>query len=124
MTHPSIPLEQTPVFAGMLNDPNHGELARELLQGSSGSFHATFDGLLTTHIGYLNHPENCLACQPTSLAFSVHSPRPPRDDRHLAICAAPATDPSRLEPVRTPGRRSRPKKTAVASSHHSTKGSH
>lgn len=115
MTHPSIPLESTPTFAGMLNDPRYAELARDLAEGSSGSSHSTY---LPRHTGL----DKCPACQPISLSFLITNPTPPRDDRHLAICAAPVTDPSRLEPVRNPGRRSRTKKTAA--SHLSTKASH
>ena len=104
MTHPSIPLEQTPVFAGMLNDPRFGELAAELLTPRpAGSYHTT--GYIR-HFG-ATHPEKCPTCQPISLAFELTNPRPPRDDRHLALCATPVTDASNLEPVRVHGKKPR-----------------
>lgn len=102
MTHPSIPLEKTPTFASMLTDPRFAEIARELLDNPrppagdpyNGSSHSVY---LRRHTGL----DNCPICQPISLSFELTNPRPPRDDRHLAICAVPATDPSRLEPVKT-----------------------
>ena len=103
MTHP-LPLTDTPVFAGMMNDPRFGELARELehkqptlvdpdseLNPTLKSYpvHTTWYGRRSTLAG-MGHPENCPACSSHQLCYIMQNPRPPLN-RGLALPPGSAT---------------------------------
>lgn len=98
MTHPPIPipLTDTPTFASMLNDPQFGELAKQLLDSSSSTTRSSH--------GDSVHPTHCPSCSTASLAFSMHNPRPALN-RGLALLPGSTTDASRLQPARRTSKR-------------------
>lgn len=104
MTHPTpLPLEQTPVFASMLNDSRFGDLARQFLQPDPRPIHHISHSSYPRRsvLACWNHPENCHACSTASLEFSMTNPRPPAN-RGLALPPGSST----VKPTRV----TRPKK--------------
>ena len=110
MTHPLHPLTDQPIFASMMNDPQFGDLARQLL-----------DPMLPTHephvtefepsssLAPLGHPLRCRGCSTASFSFALTNPYPPAVNRGLALLpgSKPPTLPRRSARARKPASQSK-----------------